>query len=357
MNKNPFPVFAKRLQLARKMRGFSLQKLSDLLENKVTKQALSKYEQGKMFPSAEVLISLAKVLELDIDYFSRPFTVDLPDVDFRKRAKLEKKEIDRIKEITRDQLERYLEIENFLKLDKPFSNPIENLQIQKAEDAEIAADRLRTEWNLGYDPLPNVVEMLEENGIKVIELDAPDSFDGMAAKVGNTFLIVLNKNQADLVRKRFTTVHELGHLLMNLGSIGNLKLKESCCNAFAGAFLLPSNSLKAEIGEKRTRLSIGELIPIKNYYGLSIAAIIFRAKQSRIIPDHFFKDFWKWRNQNDERRREIGLGNYLGREGSSRFEQLVLRAVNEELITSSKGANLLGISMRKLREKLILKWA
>ena len=357
MQKNRKQIFATRLKAARKINKLSLQGLADKLKGLVSKQALHKYEQEKMLPDSSVLIALAKALDLDLDYFSRSLMVELPEVDFRKRAKLRKKEIDRIKEISRDQLERYLQIESFLGLDQGFQNPLDELVIRSTADAEETSNVLRDNWKLGYDPLPNIVEMLEENGIKIIEVDAPEEFDGLAAMVGNIPVIVLNSNLSDLVRKRFTAVHELGHLLMQISGDISQKVKEKNCDAFAGAFLLPADSLKAEIGISRTRLSVQELIYVKNYYGISIAGIIFRAKQTGIISERSFQDFWKWRNQHPDRRMEIGMGEYKGREESNRFEQLVLRAVNEDIITSSKGANLLGISMRDIRKKLILKWA
>jgi transcriptional regulator with XRE-family HTH domain len=57
-------VFASRLVSARKMAGLSLQLLADRLENAVTKQALNKYEQGKMKPDSKGLIALANALNV-----------------------------------------------------------------------------------------------------------------------------------------------------------------------------------------------------------------------------------------------------------------------------------------------------
>ena len=62
-------TFGNRLKLARKMAGMSLQELSDALGNKVTKQALNKYELGEMKPTSEVLLALSKTLKVKPDYF------------------------------------------------------------------------------------------------------------------------------------------------------------------------------------------------------------------------------------------------------------------------------------------------
>ena len=67
-------------------------------------------------------------------------------------------------------------------------------------------------WNIGSDGIINVIDLLEEHGIKVIEIDAPESFDGLSSMVNDLYpVIVLNKAFSS-ERKRFTALHELGHL-------------------------------------------------------------------------------------------------------------------------------------------------
>lgn len=43
-------VFAERFKSARLMNGFSLQDLADALDNKLSRQALHRYEKEKLFP-------------------------------------------------------------------------------------------------------------------------------------------------------------------------------------------------------------------------------------------------------------------------------------------------------------------
>ncbi len=58
------PINGARLRIARRIAGLSLEDLSRRLGGLVTRQALSKYEQGRMTPSPEVLKRLAEVLDL-----------------------------------------------------------------------------------------------------------------------------------------------------------------------------------------------------------------------------------------------------------------------------------------------------
>jgi Zn-dependent peptidase ImmA (M78 family)/transcriptional regulator with XRE-family HTH domain len=59
----PETAFGVRLRAARKMAGLSMEDLAGKLGGVVTKQAISKYEQGQMMPSPEVLGKLVEVLK------------------------------------------------------------------------------------------------------------------------------------------------------------------------------------------------------------------------------------------------------------------------------------------------------
>ena len=52
-------IFSQRLKQARVMKGFSLETLANSIDNLVSRQAIYKYEQGKMMPDSKVLIALS----------------------------------------------------------------------------------------------------------------------------------------------------------------------------------------------------------------------------------------------------------------------------------------------------------
>jgi len=76
-------VFATKLVSARKMASLYIQQLADKLGISVSKQALNKYEQGKMKPESAGLITLANALNVSVDYFYSISTikVELEDID------------------------------------------------------------------------------------------------------------------------------------------------------------------------------------------------------------------------------------------------------------------------------------
>jgi Zn-dependent peptidase ImmA (M78 family) len=114
------------------------------------------------------------------------------------------------------------------------------ITISTEDDAENAAKELRKQWDLGYDPIPDVVIMLEDKGYMVIEVKAPRDFDGMKAEVDNKKVIVLRQNNNDdVVRKRFTGLHELSHHALSFSDNLPDKEKEKLCHVFASAVLYP----------------------------------------------------------------------------------------------------------------------
>lgn len=343
-------IFAKRLKSARIRANLSQDNLVDKIDHIVSKNAISRYEKGVMQPDSKVLIALAKALDVKTDYFFREFNVTIENIEFRKKSKLGIKKVNSIKEKVIDSIERYLEVEQFLHVNSSFENPIKNISINSKDDIEEAVNLLLSEWHLGYNALPNVIELLEDKHIKVIEIDAPLEFDGFSGWADGKFpIIVLNQNYG-LERKRFTALHELGHLVMKINAGLDHKQMEQMCHQFAGAMLLPRETFEMEFGGKRSGISLNELISIKESYGISIQAIMARAKDLGFVSETFYKRFRIYISKN---RKEKGLGNYIGKESSSRFKQLVFRAASEEVISMSKAANLSNQKLAAFRKELV----
>ena len=118
--------FGKRLRSARKMAGLSMEDLAKKAQVIVTKQSISKYEKGMIKPSSEVIIRLAEALDVKPEYFYRKKSIELSNMQFRKRADLPLKTLESLKQRTIDFLERYLELENILGISDKFENPLKD---------------------------------------------------------------------------------------------------------------------------------------------------------------------------------------------------------------------------------------
>ena len=348
-------VFAQRLKQARILKKISMDQLVNLMDGIVSKQAISKYESAKMLPNSSVLIALAIALDVDLDYFYRPFSFDLSqfEISFRKKSNTTVKDINALKVKIQDQLERYLEVEEILGTDK--HEDIESIgsTLSSEEEMNDLAKNIRQSWNLGCDAIANVQDTLEAHGIKVISTEAPENFDGVSGIVnGHEYIIVLNSNRNHIERRRFTALHELGHLLYNKRFSVELtsRKKEKLCDAFANEMLLPSSTLMS-IFKSGEKISISELKQLQMMYGISIDAIMHKLKFLGIVSENKYKSYCIRKNQDIRLKKYVETSRYQ-ETMTNKFETLVYAAVAKDLINMSKAASLLHISIDTIRKHL-----
>ena len=345
-----------RLKIARAAAGLSLRGLADAMAGLVTAQAIGKYERDEDMPGSRVLIALAEALGVTEDYLLSEDEIALEGVDFRKKARSSAREEAALEAQTIHMLERYLALEDLLQLrsvdwEQPRSAPHPVADLRDAEDA---ARSVREDWGLGNDPIPNLAELLEERGVKVMSLDL-DDIDGLAARVrrrgrGAARVIVIKRSTWS-ERKRFNLAHELGHMCMNV--TGKLD-EEKAAHRFAGAFLMPADVLRAEVGASRSSLSLGELVALKERFGVSIQALAFRCKDLGIINQAAFGRLFAVFTERGWRRAPYAEPATMKPELEEprRFERLCYRALAEGVIGESRAAELLGITARELDARL-----
>lgn len=346
-------MMQERLKQARKLRGFSLQELADAMGD-ITKQALSKFENGSAVPNSTRLIQMAGVLGVSPEYFFRTGTVELETVEFRKLASFGKTKQETVKEQVREHLERYLAVEQLLAVDgSAGKNPPwkKRIPVNSAEEAEKAAEEIRKRWKLGEAPIANLTETMEENGIKVLALDTDEKFDGLCALVnGGEHAVVVSNSKRPGERQRFNLAHELGHLVMELPeAIHDTREEESLCHRFAGAFLFPASQVRINFGSHRQQVLLKEFLLGKEEWGISAQAILHRLHDLGIVSDAFYASTCKHWSARGFRKEEPGQ---LEAEKTFRLKQLVLRALAEELISPSRGAELLNKEVHEVNDMM-----
>ena len=247
-----------------------------------------------------------------------------------------------------DQAERWAELldlyPDFVKPVPSFALP-EGLpaRVDATDDIEALADAMRTEWDLGLNPVHDMIDTLESKGVMIIStaVEAKKKFDGLAGSIGDTPVVVVSSHQPG-DRQRFTLAHELGHLVLHDRLPEDMD-EEKACNQFAGAFLFPKRALLQHIGENRRAIEPQELYMLKHEFGLSMMATLVRAAQCGVISDglktKYFMQFSKlgWRTAEP--------GTPYPNEETHLFKQLVYRALGEEYIGESKAAELIGMSL------------
>ena len=341
-----------RIFQARVGAGLSLRELSEKAHGCVSAQMIHKYETGDAQPGSDILVALSKALGVRVEFFFRPesFSVHLSPPAYRKSAKTSVKQMEAIRVKAAERVEKYLELESvfpenrFQRIGHGLSS---GFSVETIEQVENVADDLRKKWALGNGPIDGLCELLEDRGVKVVMVDTEAEIDGLSCWANEAIPVALVKRDQTGDRLRFSLAHELGHLLLRIPESIN---PEKAANRFAGAFLAPQSTVRAELGSHRSAFSPFELSTLRVKYGLSVQAWIYRAHDLAIISDSLFRQMFGALKKQGLFTREIGKP--LPAESPRRFERLVVQAVEEELISSPKGADLLGISLVDLRKKV-----
>lgn len=333
------------LKIARKLHGVSMDKvIEEMGVYAVSKMAISKFERGLATPSSQTLYALAHAYKVPISFFyAEP--LDIAPIEFRYKDDKAPTEKDK-------QIERRirLEVEECYHMhllgnapsvfDVSFKKPL----VCTYSDAEAAAEQIRNTWQLGRQPIHSVYETLQENGIMVIEMNIEnEDLLGTSTIINDSIpVVIINlKTNATTERKRFTALHELGHVILNIkpakpytGALERKELHkpptvERLCHRFAAAMLLPYSCITRRFGEKRSDISLKELISIRNMYGVSISATLHRAYDLDIIPGEPYHSFFETQIQNNIM--EKGWGEYPIMEHADYYELLEERVKIERV--------------------------
>lgn len=213
------------------------------------------------------------------------------------------------------------------------------IQVTEIMEAESAAEWLRTEWNLGGDPISNMTELFESKGIKVIFLDFDVSYSGCSLWVNDNIPVIVCNRIFSGDRQRFTLAHELAHMILD---IGDDLAEEAVCHRFAGAFLAPRLAVFEKMGQKRTRVNLDELLILKQEYEISLQALARRFLDLEIISKTLYTNIMKEFSKRGWRREEPG--EQIPPEKSYRFRLLLERTIAENLASPSELMDVLGIS-------------
>ncbi|WP_376097222.1 XRE family transcriptional regulator [Roseomonas sp. CCTCC AB2023176] len=222
--------------------------------------------------------------------------------------------------------------------------PIHSLVQVESSTPAAAALYLRAKWGIGERPIGNMINLLEAHGVRVFSLaEETRHLDAYSLWRDDKPYIFLNTLKTT-ERSRMDAAHELGHLVMHRHTGSSHINAEDEAQAFASAFMMPPNDLKAEFQWVR---SLNELIEKKRRWGVSVAALNYAVHKIGRISD------WNYR------------GNYMalakaGRENepnpmppeTSQVWTKILTDLWRQGITLSRVAKLLSVPEKELNDLL-----
>lgn len=269
------------ITIARESRGLTQAELADRLQ--IPTSSLSRIEFGSLSMRDVVFEKMCEELTYPSDFFSQSFSINPPNIHYRKRVTLSAKIIrkaDALMNIYRANIEKMLKYITLETPNLPFID--EN---KYGSPRKIAAF-LRSYWGVPKGAINDLVSLVEKHGVIVVMFDyETDKIDGrsMVAETGHP-VIFLNKNFPG-ERQRLTLAHELGHIMMHLRTVPTFgRDEENEAFEFASEFLMPESEIKHELHPK---LSIQTLADQKRVWKTSMAAILMWAeKLGRITPNH-----------------------------------------------------------------------
>lgn len=315
---------SERLLSVRRFRGYTQQELAD--RSGISSAMISEYEQGIAAPSPITRSKLSDALQIRIEFFYYLSRLAPGSVNFQRENRFNKKRLHAIQEGVRQMVGAYLEIEDILNIDSVFKTSLQQKGIHSLEEIKDIVLKIREEWEIGLGPIHNIIQVFEDQKIKVVQISEDIStFDGTSTLIDGKYpVIVINKNLA-VEQKRFTLLYELGHLLLELTK-SELTAKKSFCTAFAKEFLFSRAALIKEFGTGRDPITTGEIFFMQKKYGITFLNIVERLVEEKLMPKSKLKHYYENMEWNENFEKQVFKSRFKTPQYSDRFDQLLNRA-------------------------------
>lgn len=296
----------KRLREARYYNSLSITQLADKLS--ISKQMVSKYENGRSSPSLENLFKIMKTLGFPKEFFYYDYGVSLKNggtfyrslLTSTQKQKAPSNVLMEAASIYRDFLDSYVEFPQEDSIDLSTCSP------------EIAAKKLRKYWGLGDQPIDNMMNLMENHGLTIIflpdKMKKVDAFGSYRIVDNKKYYIIAIRKNTSFFTEQFALAHELAHKILhanvwNPADLDNYeyRLMENQANEFAFAFLLPTNSFTKSVENVN---SLDVIFEKKKFWLASEAAIIQRMKQLSLVTEDQYIKYQKQISYRKYRKKE-----------------------------------------------------
>jgi Zn-dependent peptidase ImmA (M78 family)/DNA-binding XRE family transcriptional regulator len=267
---------SERLALARRRRGFTKKHLAE--EAGITVRALTAFEADEYPPADDTIDRLAEVLRFPVAFFQGDALEEIDELGVSFRS---------MKRMTAGQKHSALAAGSFAMeinrwIGQRFKLPEANLPDLRGESPDAAARIVRTEWELGSYSIKNMIHLLESRGVRVFSLyENAREIDAFSMWKDRTPFVFSNQLKTS-AHRRFDAAHELGHLILHKHGAPNGPVAEREADAFAAAFLMPSDTIKAATSGLET---VDDLIRLKHKWMVSVGALARRLRDTGMASE------------------------------------------------------------------------
>jgi Zn-dependent peptidase ImmA (M78 family)/DNA-binding XRE family transcriptional regulator len=349
---------AKRLRHGREMTQAQVAKKSG-----VSVPTYSKIESGTASPRMDTLYRVASALGASIhELFAQ--VRELKSVRFRAQKKLKR----RYQVLAK--AANWLDDFNYLLKEAEsdsrytLSDIPSKLQKISAGERPIKAAKLARE-KMGLDaeePIHDITGLFAANGIKVLTYTLKsDAFFGMSIgeSEGGPAIVVNVWDRIPVERWIFSAAHELGHLLLHMNAydvevIEEDEQQENEANAFASEFLMPQKKFNKEWKETRGLPTWQRILKVKRIFHVSDKTVLWRLLELGVFTkdiwrerNRFLKQVYKTRNPSKYEPEPLRSYDFV----TDWLDRLVRTAIENEKITLNRASEILGLSLREIRQR------
>ncbi len=359
------------LMRLRKLNGLTQQDIAQAAG--ISRVAYRNLEKGDAKPRENTLQALAKALNTSALELLAPVP-ELQSLRFRANAQMteqERAQGDQLVARSANWLQDFNEMEAILgqKKQRVLKPALRGTNPQNAA-AKLRQELLGEHSSCGC--VPDICELLEKAGIKIClcDFNLSNIFGFSIGETDGGPAMAINTGKSISVERQiFSVAHELGHLVLHRHTYGKdyaaeYDAQEREADSFASEFLIPMKLFSAEWNENRGLHWIDAVLKTKRHFKVSYQTVLHRLidmgkAKSPDIYKKFRTDYQErygkklhWKEEppsriGDEPRHLDPLDLMENRLGS-----LVRDALDAELITVSRAAEILDINIDEMRGKL-----
>ena len=371
-------TLANRLRAAREALGLTQAEVARALG--VHRPTISEIEAGRRAVTSDELYEFARIYAIPVHALLTDPLPDQEDVErvlFRRGGELTAQVRTAVRRFM-EQCRAEKELEDLLGFERPheerpgyLARPPKN-RGEAVRQGERIAQQERSRLELGEQPLRNPIALLERQGVRVgpLDLEKGEDLDGVyfeTQSLGAAIGINPRRDAGTGFRSAFTAAHEYAHWLLRDVTVEEYRFKEAVgnlgevrANAFAAAFLMPEQGLRAYFRDRGLsgktgtidHLGPGDLVRAMDYIGVSRIALLYRLQNVGLLEPERAEELRAFEFPITKTARALGLRFRRDPSLGARLPTLAVEAWRKGLISTGRAADLLGLDIQTFRERM-----